>query len=336
MICNLNDSLTGDTSLLKLKTVISSDSNKKYSIMHYDKDILCVDLIPTHGIYRSVIKNEKGQAVCIAPPKAIHSDNFIKTFPNPSENGYAIIAEEFIEGTMINVFWDNGWEIATKLTIGSINVKSSSKSKQNPFYKMFIEACSEVGLTFDMLQHNYCYSFVLQHPRNKIVLPITKPMIYLVQVFEIINRDQDIAYIYVVDKSDIILPCVKKPKIYENWTSYSDLIRDYASMNTSYDILGVMIYDKIMGQRCKIRNPVYEELHRTQYKMQYLYLSLRKEGKVKEFLSAHPECKNEFCQIRDQLHLFTNAIFQNYLSCYIKKEKTLQEFPKCSLSPPFP
>jgi hypothetical protein len=101
-------------------------------------------------------------------------------------------------------------------------------------------------------------------------------------------------------------------------------------MNTSYDILGVVIYNNQTGERTKIRNPVYEEvrhLRGNQPKLQYQYLCLRKEGKVGDFLKYFPENKKDFSIFRDQIHLFTNTLFGNYISCYIKKEKPLIDFP---------
>ena len=53
---------------------------------------------------------------------------------------------------------------------------------------------------------------------------------------------------------------------------------------------------------------------------------MRKEGKVSDFLKFYPENKKEFSTFRDQIHLFTNTLFSNYISCYIKKEKPLLEF----------
>jgi hypothetical protein len=100
-------------------------------------------------------------------------------------------------------------------------------------------------------------------------------------------------------------------------------------MNTSYDIVGVIIYNKETGERSKIRNPVYEQvrnLRGNQPKLQYQYLCLRKEGKVKDFLKFYPENKAEFSTFRDQVHLFTNTLYSNYVSCYIKKEKPLLDF----------
>ena len=101
-------------------------------------------------------------------------------------------------------------------------------------------------------------------------------------------------------------------------------------MNTTYNIVGIMLHNRVTGERAKIRHPVYEEvrtLRGNQPKLQYQYLSLRKEGKVGDFLKFYPENKKEFSGFRDQVHLFTNTLFGNYKSCYIKKEKPLKDFP---------
>jgi hypothetical protein len=92
-----------------------------------------------------------------------------------------------------------------------------------------------------------------------------------------------------------------------------------------------MLHNIATGERAKIRNPVYEQvrnLRGNQPKLQYQYLSLRKEGKVGEFLKFYPENKKEFSAFRDQVHLFTETLFNNYVACYIKKEKPLREYPE--------
>jgi hypothetical protein len=152
-------------------------------------------------------------------------------------------------------------------------------------------------------------------------------------VYSIHNEDETI-YIDVKDVHDFkdtffaLNTSVAFPKIYK-FDKYADLIEKYASMNTSYDIVGVVLHNKCSGERTKIRNPVYEQvrnLRGNQPKLQYQYLALRKEGKVGDFLKFYPENKREFSSFRDQVHLFTNTLFANYISCYIKKEKTLIEF----------
>ena len=118
------------------------------------------------------------------------------------------------------------------------------------------------------------------------------------------------------------------PKIY-TFESYSSSIDKYASENTPYTTLGVVFYNKKTGERTKVRNPVYEnvrQLKGNEPKLQFHYLTLRQQGKVKDFLNIFTENKIEFMKFRDQVHTFTHTLFQNYVNCYIKKEKPLGDY----------
>jgi hypothetical protein len=313
-------------------------SNQKYSVIKYIKDFLCIDLIPTYGVCRSIIVNSQNKVVSFAPPKSIPSDRFIQSY-NISND---IVAEEFVEGTMINVFWDptiglnGGWEIATRNTPGATSsfFKGSPNKTNKTFREMFLEAAEQNNLLFNMLNPVYCYSFVLQHPENRIVVPFKNPQLYLVEMYLIEYIDNSIFVNSFEPRSllkeifEVSNVTVQFPEIY-TCTSYPDLIEKYASMNTSYNIVGVVLHNRVTGERAKIRNPVYEQvrnLRGNQPKLQYQYLSLRKEGKVSDFLKFYPENKKHFSEFRDQVHLFTNTLFDNYKACYIKKEKPLKEF----------
>jgi hypothetical protein len=336
------DEYSGLINVLKLNKVECRTANNAiYKVVRYDKNFLNIDLIPTYGLCRSIIVNCNGDVVGFAPPKSIPCDEFIKKY---SEDTRGITAEEFIEGTMINVFWDDsigltgGWEISTRNTVGATS--SFYKGHQaKTFRDMFLEAAKECGLVMDNLEKDKCYSFVLQHPENRIVVPFKHPQLYLVAVYSIHNEEQEdngssAVYIDVFDSQDFrdvffaLNTTVMFPKVYK-FDKYTDLIDQFASMNTSYDIVGVVLHNKESGERAKIRNPVYEQvrnLRGNQPKLQYQYLSLRKEGKVGEFLKFYPENKKDFSGFRDQVHLFTNTLFSNYISCYVKKEKPLMEF----------
>jgi hypothetical protein len=324
--------------ILKLNKVeCRTTNNTAYRVIRYDKNFLSRDLIRTYGLCRSVIVNSGNKVVGFAPPKSISSEDFISSY---SEKHAGVVAEEFVEGTMINVFWDDaigvsgGWEIATRNTVGATS--SFYKGPQaKTFRDMFLEAAKEANLKFDNLIKTICYSFVLQHPENRIVVPFKKPQLYLVGTYRITN-EHDSVYVDVFDhqKANENLPFtlvgadIKLPETY-TFDTYAELIEKYGSMNTSYDIVGVVLYNKLTGERAKIRNPVYEQvrnLRGNQPKLQYQYLCLRNEGKVKDFLKFYPENKKEFSTFRDQVHLFTDTLFANYVACYIKKQRPLKEF----------
>jgi hypothetical protein len=327
--------------LLKLNKVsCRSSNNQEYTVIRYDKNLLRSDLHNSYGLIRSVILNKDNQVVSFSPPKSICPDKFIKLYTDNStiSNLNDVIAEEFVEGTMINVFWDKniglsgGWEISTRNTVGATS-KFYKSLNSKTFREMFLESAKANNLILDNLNHNYCYSFVMQHPENRIVVPFKESKLFLIAIYYIDNRDISNICVYSMDIEKIketnwYDAAIYFPKKY-SFTKYADLIDKYASMNTSYDILGVVIHNTKTGERTKIRNPVYEQvrsLRGNQPKLQYQYLCLRKEGKVREFLNFYPEFKKEFSSFRDQVHLFTETLYGNYASCYIKKQKPLIQF----------
>ena len=198
---------------------------------------------------------------------------------------------------------------------------------------MFLEAAKAANLVLDFLNPLYSYSFVLQHPENRIVVPFKEPKLYLVAIYYIDNSDTSNITVRSINMDDLKKfdwrgANIHFPQKY-SFEKYSELIEKYASMNTSYDTLGVILNNIKTGERAKIRNPVYEQvrnLRGNQPKLQYQYLCLRKEGKVKDFLQFYPENRKEFSSFRDQIHLFTETLYSNYVSCYIKKSKPLIEF----------
>lgn len=325
-----------NTNVLKLSK--TNKNNQTYKIIKYDKNFLSTDLIPTYGVLRSVILNSLNMIVSFAPPKSISSDLFMTNYP---ELGEDIVAEEFVEGTMVNVFWDKSiqlsgaWEIATRNSVGG-EVSFYKTAESKTFRSMFLEAANACNLNLNTLDPRFCYSFVLQHPDNRIVTPFSKPSLYLVEVYEIHYTEPGFPSIFSININDVkqmwnfTQTSVKFPQVYDLSNGYAELKSKYASMNTPYDVLGVMLKNKMTMERSKFRNPVYEQVRKlrgNQPKLMYQYLCLRQQGKVRDYLNFYPENKKDFSFFRDNLHTFTTALFQNYLSCYVHKDMPLKEFP---------
>ena len=311
----------------------STKANEKYSIVRYNKEYLTTDLTSTYGLLRSVILSGP-RIVSFAPPKSISAELFMTKY---NEKDVSIVAEEFVEGTMINVFFDptygvsGCWQIATRNTVGA--EVSFYRFSNKTFNEMFMEACICNNFNVQTLNPRFCYSFVLQHPANRIVVPFKTPQLYLVAVYEILQTADSIT----VNEKNLSevkanglwsMSQIRFPERYE-FTSYKELIEKFGSANTPYDILGIVIKNTETGERTKIRNPIYEEIRHlrgNQPKLQYQYLTLRHSGKLSEFLKYYPETKEEMSKFRDQVHMFTNTLHTNYISCYVKKEKPLKEF----------
>lgn len=345
---NDNNNISSSNSSNNILSVIpySTKLNQRYKIIRYNKPMLSKDLIPSHGIFRSLIVNSLNNVVCFSPPKSLPADKFMELYPLPVDPDSDpddlprknIIAQQFVEGTMINVFYDPAalsWQIATRSTIGG-NMSFFKGPGSKTFNQMFQEACVEIQLNIQALNPSCCYSFVLQHPCNRIVIPFSKPQLYLIEAYSIEHHNDGTINVYPQNmayfRKNGILPTttIRYPETYE-FSTYSELINKFASPNTPYNIMGVVIRNLLTNERCKVRNPIYEEVRQlrgNQAKLQYQYLTLRKDGKIPEFIKFYPETKPELSKFRDQLHMFTNTLHQNYVSCYVKKEKPLNEFPE--------
>jgi hypothetical protein len=227
---------------------------------------------------------------------------------------------------MVNMFWDEdkaAWSISPNPGVNMTQAFFSTM--EHP--ECFNPACS--------------YSFVFQHPDMDSVAPFIMPRIYLVAVFEIKkvadeDEDDDV-YIYEPNLHDVMQngnwheSNIHFPRMHRITTSYSDVIDNYGSMNTDYQTMGVILWNATTGEKCKIRNPVFELVSqdlppdgkkdiknnlKTSASLCHEYLLLRQAGKVRDYLEKHPSKKAAFSNYRDRVHLFTRTLFSNYRSCY--------------------
>ena len=305
-------------------------------------------MIKENGLFRSVIINSYNKVVSFSPPKSIKFEDFVLT-NNENNDDNNIVAQEFVEGTMINVFWDeltSDWEISTRSNVGG-NTSFYKTNKMKSFRRMFDEACELSDLDIKLLNPNLSYSFVLQHPENRIVVHFKTPALYLVEVYVITTTESNYITVNPLKMEEI---CemdiwkntrVKFPQVYTEWNSdnnnnnnsknYDELKNKYASMETPYDVLGFILKNTHTNSRTKYRNPVYEivrKMRGNQPNLHYQYLILRKTGDVSNFLTYYPEYTEDLSFYRECLHKFTKRLYNNYVSCYIKKEKELKEFPE--------
>jgi hypothetical protein len=313
-------------------------TNSRYVVLKYNKDRLNEENVNTLGLYRSVVitNEENPQLVVFSPPKSVSYSKFVETH-SPTE----CVAQEFIDGTMINVFWDDvelQWEIATRSHVGADNkfFMVPQDPKVDPstgltFKEMFMSTIFFVGLDLNILNKRRCYSFVLQHPHNRIVCPVPSPKLYLIECYLI--SDASIVSLEISKlKDDFKGTMVEFPRTYE-FNSYEELEERFASKNprnpTPYNVLGIVVKHPSTGERTKVRNPNYlyvKNLRGNNPRLDYRYVELRKEGRVSEFLRYFPEFSEYFLEYRKRIHTFTNQLYRNYVDCFILKKNKLSYF----------
>lgn len=344
----------------------SKTNETSYKIIKYNKKSLPKTTYSTCGLIRSVVVNASKKIVSFSPPKCISYEEFVEKNPFYDDN---IIVEELIEGTMVQLFWDSydcKWEIATKGSIGGYNMNTFTKVS---FRDMFFDALKEAKLTLNNFNHKYCYSFVLQHPKNQIVFDIVKSQLYLLYVYNIhhvfnisddtrddISEEIDVQVCHLFDSPNnttnnhkkLNLPnesTLKYPKKFglkENLSHnhvYDYFYNNTHDINMIYSNMGLVIYNRLTGERCKIRNPYYEHLHNLhgrQSKLLYKYLISKSQNTVKQFVRFYqdetnhqydPEIKNKIDSFKTKIQSFTNILLIHYIDCFINKTKPLNSYP---------
>jgi hypothetical protein len=365
----------------------TADAGELFYTLKYDRAKLTVDHYETTGRLRSVVFDREGNICCVAPCKMLTLTDEMKTTSVNSIDG-VLVAEELVEGIMVNLFWKGGkWYVATKSCVGEVSFDHiieaeaeqqvsavetgdntyTSYSSSHGFQKLSVQEilrrriCEVLSLLpggLDPLPKEYCYSLIIQHPKNQIVNTITVPKLYLIAVYQLTRVDRDTddktAGVNVMRLNrDIFsanfggsvshmphtLTCV--PHSTEDdavtATATTNTVDDYCAMYASADtksvsLPGVVFVDKDTGVCYKKRNPKYELVKKRkgmEQKLMAQYLQLRKDHGIDEYLKYHPQHSRAFRQFRDRLHDYTQRLYDAYIEHYIKKDaKPLKEYDR--------
>tara|TARA_B100001063_G_C16777970_1_gene567410 strand:+ start:4714 stop:6048 length:1335 start_codon:yes stop_codon:yes gene_type:complete len=327
---------------LIVKSLVLND--KQYYLIKYNRNKVTINNESQLGLFKSILCDEE-KIYSFCPPKKNTFESFIEN-NKANECRY----EEQVEGTMISLFFDvnkEEWEISTRSRIGA-RCKFYKDAKFTYRY-MFLDALNNCNIEFDIFDKKKCYSFVLQHPENKKVIPVKEPKVYLVGVYKLNNfiveeldaklEAQMLGIPYPMDFTDYFNKIIDEETddnvvknylhIIYNWEHLTNLMKDYIENKNIYKLAGICIKNK-NGERSLLQNSIFEyvnELKGNNPKMQYQYYSLRKLGKVKECLKFYPEYKEKFLEYRENLHTWTKMLHQNYFDCFINKKAPIKDFP---------
>ena len=358
--------------------------------LKYDRAKLTEEQYDSLGRFRSVVFDSKGQVCCIAPPKMLKISDSMKSLPVNSAGGH-LSAEELVEGIMVNLFWHSGrWYVATKSCVGEVSfdhiveaqaeaqaagaaaegavaaaaAAADDEGSRPTFQRLSVQEvlrrriCEVLSLLpggLDTVPKDYCYSFVIQHPKYQIVNTITVPKLYLVAVYQLspapesvvgvnaIRIDRDIFsanFGGTVSHMPSGLTCVADAEADDAATAtftphnVSDYCALYSSPQTasSVSLPGVVFVDRDTGFCYKMRNAKYESVKKRkgmEQKLMAQYLQLRKDHGIDEYLKYHPQHSRAFRQFRDRLHDYTQRLYDAYIEHYVKKDaKPLKDYDR--------
>jgi hypothetical protein len=333
-------------------------NNVFYYILNYDKTLTCFDN-KIAGLYRSVIfAYPEKVLLSYCPAKSFLLNTFIEKYPKINEDIYI---NEFVDGVMVNLFYDyriEKWEIATKTKIGG-NYKKFSNSKMNKstFKKMFMDVFSNNEETTEindiplikLLSKYYSYSFILRHPDMWRSSPFLYPEIYVVAVYRIYNHMTEYVPPFEYENWDIfknINSVIQFPNRKRNIKTYDEL---FDTCNGIYDLSkkqsffkGFMITNTITGERTKIITDSYIERNKRtiiEPNLQYQFFCLNRifhlskkttnEKKINNlnWIKNCPIFKKQFFKINELMEEFIKKTHEAYLSLYVLKDK-LEISPK--------
>ena len=228
-----------------------------------------------------------------------------------------------IDGTMINLFYDEScsenthgeggehWHFSTATCV---DAKDSRWHSCKSFETMFYEILPDIN--YSSLNQNYCYSFVIQHKDNRIVVPIDKNRLILTLVrdmtsFEDVTDQVDVHSIgNNVDKVSYLTK--------HDWKSYEEL---ESSIEDRFDFMGYMIHSHD-GFRTRIRNPSYNhvsQLRGSAPNKWTNYLFLFHSDLYDEYLTYYPEEEDSMNRCLEGLNKCIKYIFELYRSIYMNR-----------------
>ena len=328
----------GDECIKCKKVSVDNNNNNQtsqtqYYLINYDKKIMRKNKSESDKRcvkhFRSVVLNEDYKVIGFSPPMCETKDVVLDV-----DN--IQFAEEFVEGTMVNVFYNSAndvqdWVFSTKNTISPVE-KPTGKC----FRSMFFEACTNANLNFDDLPKEYCYSFVMQHPDNVIVAPVKNTALYIVAIYLVKNGDDlTAATAYEMERSVLRWSSFSKVShparlgMKKGQGDFDKIVKTYASPDSLYYYPGVM-FRTFAGERFKLRNPNYEMVKNAKglgARCEIVYLHLKQMNYLRKHFERCPEDEVTFFDFQSNLYNYTSSLHKNYLDCYIYKKMSLKDFP---------
>jgi hypothetical protein len=285
------------------------------AMIYYDKEKS--DMTAVHvPLFRSVVWDmNRNQPVAFGPCRS--SGEFHDTIDPAAIDSI----EDFVDGVMINMFHDGtGWRIATRTQLDATGHFYGKRS----FSDLFWETFNSKGIDMTALNPSYTYSWVLQHPEERIVVnpDYGIPRLWLVEVSSI----EDNAKVVIASPSTDI----HRPVVHDLHTVQE--IRDRVNAwghRFGAQWKGLMIHMK-NGSRYKIRSAEYDAaatLRGNQPKLPFLWLERWTQGKLRAYTSAFPEESHAADAIVQRFKDLTQEFYDLYQQVYRKRELRLGDAP---------
>jgi hypothetical protein len=277
-----------------------------------------------------VIHKPTLRVVSVAPAL---STPYSAWFSSSSGSAAASSAQEFIDGTMLNIFRgvDGTVHVASRSRIGDSKTLFSDKT----FTTMMEEALSitPVKNYKDLLPADaQSISVVVQHKDNRVVCPVLLPKLYIVSITKA-GADGALAMSYKSEDLPEALRIYSVPTYdLASVGSTAEAIDTWIGMKgltLKYGWQGIMLFGA-EGQRTKKRSTFYndaKELRGNDKCVEERYARLRKERKIKKYIQIYAEDEDQFFALEDRLRAHTKKLYEYYIQTNVTKTQVYDELP---------
>lgn len=302
---NANTSQSTTEYARQLKEYLRSKAN-----VTWNKDLFIVSSYSTkfekyNGTIFEIPENFKSEPKLVA-----YSFNYIEDYSSDHDefirnewNNFRI--EPIIDGSIMRLYNYSGtWRIATQNNVDANNVNWSSSEN---FGTLMQDAMTEVGLEYSALNPNYCYTFILQSPKNHMIIEYSKPNLILVNVTEGYNRvEQNLTGINNIpvltfDTFDTLIT-----ELETEWTL--PLIQE---SNLGY------ILTHTSGRRIRFESKAYTTAKRIKGNVpniSFRLLQVISEGNEEEFLKYFPKYQTNMEIIKAKITKMCSNLYGDFLN----------------------
>lgn len=298
------------------------DSDSTYALIRYDKEKSNMALSHVRAMRSVVWDTRKNVPVSVTPIKSVRGDSTVPD--SASTKGYSV--EQFLDGVMIGMFWDgSAWRIHTRSSLDATSRYFSNRT----FAELFTEA---VGGSIETYAADFdkraSYTFVLQHPENRIVTYVPVANVHLVQKAYIDSSDWTVRIDHTATESLQFMETraaeLSWAQVIEKLMYTSHDMYDSRGVPSTFDFQGIVIKDIATGERWKLRTAQYNyvrHLRGNSARRDFLYLQLWEVGRLHEYLVYYPEERPMVDRIMAEWNCVLVDVYRYYVDVF--KARTL-------------
>jgi hypothetical protein len=306
-----------------------------FALVRYNKGVSKMDMEHVRWCRSVVVHKESRLPVSVSPPKSsTHCESMLDE---------AVVAEEFVDGTMINAFSfkDAANELLTDITTRSrIGADCKFFDEGKTFKEMFHDALAASKINnisgilpgFDTNDRAVFTSVVLQHSANRIVQNIVNPVVQIVHQGFVnsdgIVRIEEDTEGFVNEGGDeniiqpFVLASIRNAKSIEAWV-------DARGTERGVGFQGIVLKDG-KGKRWRFRNHSYDlvrNLRGNETNNQDRFARLRHNRAVEQYLAFYPEDREAFYELEGRLRKNTRQLSQFYVETFRARKVPYHQLP---------